>query len=94
MQAITNTDDVIGKELIEAAEKMLTRSYSPYSKFKVGSALLAGNGKVFSGTNVENSSYGLTICAERNAICSAVSNGETQFKAIAVTKEYSMSAHS
>ena len=58
--------------LIDAAWKVRQNSYSPYSKFKVGSAILSASGKVYSGCNVENASYGGTICAERNAICQAI----------------------
>ena len=71
-------------ELIEKAFQAKANSYSPYSDFAVGAALLAESGKVYLGTNVENSSYGATICAERSAICSAVSYGERKFLKIAV----------
>lgn len=73
-----------GKRLVRAAVKAAGASYSPYSRFPVGAALLAGNGKVFTGCNVENASYGLTICAERVAILKAVSAGCRTFKALAV----------
>ena len=62
-------------------------SYSPYSKFRVGCALLAENGRIFQGCNVENASYGLSICAERTALVKAVSSGCRKFKAIAVTTD-------
>ena len=61
------------KELMEEARLAAQRSYSPYSKFQVGAALRLTNGEVVTGTNVENASYGLTICAERSALVSAVS---------------------
>lgn len=61
-----------------------TRSYSPYSKYAVGAALLTSEGEIFQGCNVENASYGLTICAERSAVVSAVSQGKKMFTAIAV----------
>ncbi len=60
------------KALLSAARKVAKKSYSPYSKFKVGAALLLSNGEVVTGANVENISFGLTICAERAALVSAV----------------------
>lgn len=72
------------KELFAAAQKAIEHSYAPYSKFKVGAALLAKDGRVFTGVNVENSSYGATICAERTAYVKAVSEGCKEFEAIAV----------
>ena len=70
--------------LVAAAEAARRTSYSPYSQFAVGAALLCTDGRVVSGCNVENASYGLTICAERNAVFAAVSNGCRSFSAIAV----------
>jgi cytidine deaminase len=75
------------KELIEAAKNAMKHSYSPYSGFRVGAALLSSRGKIYTGCNIENSSYGLTICAERTAIFKAVSGGERRFKAIAVVAD-------
>ncbi|MCX7025899.1 MAG: cytidine deaminase [Spirochaetes bacterium] len=72
------------KALFLAAADAATRSYSPYSKFRVGAALLCGDGSVILGTNVENRSFGLTICAERSAIVAAISSGKREFKAIAI----------
>lgn len=72
------------QELINAAKKAMERSYAPYSHFNVGAALLCKNGKVYLGANVENSSFSLCSCAERNAFFRAVSEGEREFEAIAV----------
>lgn len=71
-------------ELFDMAVKAAERSYSPYSHFKVGAALLAEDGKIFTGCNIENASYSLTNCAERTAVFKAVSEGAKKFKAIAV----------
>lgn len=72
------------KELIKAAIEARTYSYSPYSKFAVGAALLSKDGKVFQGCNIENASYTPTNCAERTAFFKAVSEGVTEFTKIAV----------
>ena len=72
------------KELIEVARKYREYSYSPYSKFKVGAAVLTKQGHVYGGCNIENSSYPVTNCAERTAIFKAVSEGEKEFAALAV----------
>ncbi len=71
-------------ELIESAKSVSLNSYSPYSNYKVGAALLTSDGEIFTGTNVENISFSATTCAERIAIFSAVSQGYTEFEAIAV----------
>ena len=71
-------------ELIINAFEARTRSYCPYSGYAVGAALLTESGEIFRGCNVENSSYGATICAERCAALKAVSEGERVFKAIAI----------
>ncbi|XP_031570664.1 uncharacterized protein LOC116304989 [Actinia tenebrosa] len=78
-------------KLIRECTKAKEFAYSPYSKFRVGAALLTHDDLIFNGCNVENASHGLSICAERTAIVKAVSCGSTKFKAIAVTtdmKEY------
>lgn len=72
------------RELLSLAVKAMENSYSPYSGCKVGAALLAESGKVFTGTNIENAAFGPTVCAERVAIFKAVSEGETSFSKIAV----------
>lgn len=73
--------------LVQAAVEVRARSYSPYSCYAVGSALLTRTGKIFTGANVENAVYPLTNCAERTAIFAAVSAGEREFEAIAVVTE-------
>ena len=72
------------KELLDIAKTARKNAYAPYSKFYVGTALLTKSGKVYTGCNVENLSFGATICAERCAIAKAVSEGERDFSAIAV----------
>ncbi len=72
------------KELIELAIEASKNSYSPYSNFAVGACVLTSNGNVYKGCNFENSSFGLTICAERNAVGSAITAGEKEIKAIAI----------
>jgi cytidine deaminase len=67
-----------------AAEAVSQRAYAPYSKFHVGAALLAEDGRLFAGCNVENASFGLSICAERNAVFTAVANGAQCFVALAL----------
>ena len=74
-------------QLIALAEEAMQRSYSPYSRFKVGACLLSADGRVFTGTNIENASYGMTICAERAAIAKAVGDGVKEFSAIAIVAE-------
>ncbi len=71
-------------ELINCAKEAMKNSYSPYSKFAVGSALLAKSGKIYLGCNIENASYGASNCAERTAIFKAVSEGEKEFEGIAI----------
>jgi len=71
-------------ELIQAAAKARKGSVAPYSKFKVGAALLAGSGEIITGANVESASYGLTCCAERVALFKALTGGKRDFAAVAV----------
>ncbi len=73
------------RELIQSALDARKRAYVPYSGFSVGAALLAASGKIYQGCNVENASFGVTNCAERTAFFKAVSEGEREFKAIAIT---------
>lgn len=73
--------------LVTRAREAKEHSYSPYSRFRVGAALLTTDGRIFTGCNVENSSYGLTICAERTALFKAVSEGEHSFKALAIASD-------
>lgn len=74
-------------QLILKAKEALENSYSPYSRFKVGAALLTKSGRVYLGTNIENASFGATVCAERVALFSAVANGEKEFSKIAIVGE-------
>lgn len=72
------------QELLERAKAASEKAYAPYSKFKVGACVLTENERVYTGCNFENSSFGLTICAERNAIGSAIADGEQKIKAVAI----------
>ena len=62
--------------LVTASRNARRNAYAPYSRYSVGAAVLTGNGEIYSGCNVENASYGLTICAERTAVCNAVAAGQ------------------
>lgn len=77
-------DKKIKELLVKQALEVREKAYSPYSDFCVGAALLCEDGEIFCGVNIENSSYGGTICAERSAICAAISQGKREFSAIAV----------
>jgi len=70
--------------LVAAAKAASRNAYCPYSRFRVGAAVLGGSGVIHPGCNVESASYGLTICAERNAIARAVADGEKELRAVAI----------
>lgn len=82
LPADLNEDQLL--RLLQRASDMTERAYAPYSRFHVGAALLADDGQVFTGCNVENAAYGLTICAEQSAVCQAISAGVRRWQAIAV----------
>ncbi|MDF2523936.1 MAG: cytidine deaminase [Clostridiales bacterium] len=75
------------KDLVKCASQAKQNSYSPYSKFRVGAAILTSNDKLYTGANIENASFGATCCAERTAIFKAVSEGETKIKAVAIASD-------
>lgn len=76
--------DMTDKELYRIANDVKENAYAPYSGFRVGAALLTRSGKVYTGVNVENASYGATLCAERGAVAKAVSEGDGEFRALAI----------
>ena len=88
-------DETIPEEVITSlsakAKNAMRYAYAPYSGFKVGAALIGSNGQVYTGCNIENSSFGLTICAERNAVFHAVLDGCTKLKAIVICNSESSS---
>ncbi len=75
------------QKLVEAAKKVRENARAPFSNFRVGAALLTNGGEIFTGCNVENASYGLTMCAERVAIFKAISEGEREFQKIVVAAD-------
>ncbi len=78
------------KELLEHAKGAMAHAHVPYSNFKVGAAILMDSGKIYTGCNIENSSYGATNCAERTAIFKAISEGEKKIMAVAVVSSGNM----
>ena len=80
-------DEHIRRQLIEAAARAKEAAYVPYSRFRVGAALLAENGSVFTGCNIENAAFSPTNCAERTAVFKAISEGVREFAAIAVISD-------
>ena len=75
-------------ELVERAKQARLAAHAPYSNFEVGAAILATDGRIFTGCNIENSTYGLTMCAERVAIFKAVSEGATEFLKVAIVADH------
>ena len=75
------------EELLAIARKAREQAYCPFSRFPVGAALLTSDGEIFAGCNVENLSFGLTVCAERTALCSAVAAGKRQFSGMVVVTD-------
>ncbi len=78
------------EELILKASEAKENAYAPYSRYKVGAAVVDENGKIFTGCNIENESYGATMCAERTAIFKAISSGSKSIKTIVITADGSM----
>src|ERR1700691_2162531 len=80
----TKVSAAMRERLLRSARKVMKNAYAPFSKFRVGAAILTAKGQVFEGCNVENSSYGMTNCAERTAICSAIAKHGPQLEILAV----------
>lgn len=77
-------NEKVYRELYKVASEIRENAYAPYSHFQVGAALLGASGRIYTGVNIENASYGATICAERSAISKAITEGERRFRAIAI----------
>lgn len=78
-------NDETTDRLIAASKSAMAHAYSPYSEYRVGAAVLGKSGRIYYGCNVENASYGLTICAERSAVCRMVCDGERFIEAVAIS---------
>ncbi len=74
-------------EIIKLAQQAKEHAYAPYSGFRVGACIAAKNGRLYTGCNIENASYGATVCAERTAVFKAISEGENEFEAIALASD-------
>lgn len=84
---MTHINPVIFTQLLQLARTAANNAYAPYSNFRVGAALVTEDGRFFTGCNIENASYGLTLCAERTAMACMVANGYKKFVALAVHSE-------
>jgi len=84
VKPVSSVSIALRDKLLKVAKAAQNHAYAPYSKFQVGAAILLTDGRIFTGCNVENASYGLTICAERNAIFQAVANSAKKPKIVAV----------
>lgn len=84
IRVVNDLESGLSLDLINQAQAAYQQAYVPYSHYPVGAAVLFSSGRIYSGCNVENASYGLTVCAERNAIFQAIAQGERELKGIAI----------
>jgi cytidine deaminase len=89
MQSPLDLEPELVERMIRTAEAARENAYAPYSRYQVGAALLTTGGRIFSGCNVENASFGLSLCAERNAVAAAIAAGEREFRGLVVVTESS-----